>query len=122
MLRRILGVILGLTGAVLTIALIERLAHQWWVPRASPLATASLLSVLLAWFMGALIGTWLATLMDPDRRSGPALWVTGILLAMTLANLVTFTHPAWFWIAGSLVYLPATWLGIRSARPAPRRG
>lgn len=121
MIRKIVGVILGLVGAVLTIAIIERLAHRWLGPGAGGQDLKMLLAVLLAWFMGGLVGAWIATLMDPARGRVPALCVTSLLLVVTVANLMSYTHPAWFWAAGIGVYLPATWFGIRAAKPYARK-
>ena len=116
MARRIFGIIIGVICALLTLTIIERVAGQW-LPEAGDNDLQRMLAVLLAWFMGGLIGTWVATLMDPQRGPAPAIWVVVIMIALTLFYALDTDHPLWFDITGLLVYLPAAWLGIRSARP-----
>jgi len=86
----------------------------------------------LAHSLGTLVGAVIATLLAPQRVSGPA-WAVGVLFLLGgIASAFMLPAPVWF-IAVDLVlaYLPAAWLGHRlaarvapnnSSKPTPLRG
>ena len=128
--RIVLGVIAGAVVAFLCIMGIEYLGHTVFPPpggvdlndpeqAARYMATAPgavLAFVVAAWFVGALIGAWVAMAIARRALAG---WVVALLvLAACIAILVLLPgHPQWMWAAGVLAPLIGGWLAQRLARP-----
>jgi hypothetical protein len=53
--------------------------------------------VALAYLLGAVAGAWVAVRITRRSPAACAAVVGGVLLALTVVNLVTIPHPAWFW-------------------------
>src|SRR5688572_11676775 len=134
MLRSILGIVAGFIVGFILVVLIEIPGYfiHPLPPGFDMNDTAALrshmekapfiaiLGVALAWFIGPIVGSWLAALIA--RRPAPALVIGIIFLAADISNLVSFYHPLWLVIVGLLAPLVATWLGAslaaRMAGPA----
>lgn len=126
----IIGILAGL-GAMVAIAYVGGnffpappagpgdLAEQ----AASALAAAPFgfkLVIVLCWFVGALIGAWLAKLIS---GSGGTAWaVTLILTLLILANIFVAAFPTWMAIAAVAAPLVGGTIGnglVRARAPAP---
>jgi len=133
MLRRIVGLVLGIFAAAVMFALIDATSHKIFPPPAgldphdpahmktlvSQLPIGALISVILAWILGALAGGQVAMGIARDLRT--ALLVGFFMTAMGAMAMSSIPHPLWMWISGMLLPLPSAWLGARLASrpPAP---
>ena len=127
MLRKILGVIVGVVAGVLTVSVLKMIGHHLVPPppeliaalaeadraRADELIAqlpfAAFAMVLLAYLMGAFVATFTAAKIGREPR---LTWlVGGIELAFVLANIVLIPHPAWFVAAAILATAIATIAG-----------
>lgn len=80
----------------------------------------ALIAVLLGYFVGVSAGAWLAARISVSRHARQGMMVGVLFFAASLANLLKYPHPAWFWTA-NLVLIPlATWLGMRFGEPDER--
>lgn len=125
MLRRLLGVIAGILAGAIIVALIEGLGHALWPPPAGTnlrdpeqlkalmptLPIGALVAVVAAWGLGSFGGGWMAATLARDARM--ALVVGGLLLTMGVITMIQIPHPAWMWVMGVALPLPAAWLGSR---------
>ena len=68
--------------------------------------------VVLSWFLGALVGVWAALRISNGARRS-ALVVAGAVLLLTIAVLLSVTHPTWMVAGGLLVPIIATFLATR---------
>lgn len=117
-LRLLFGSLAGILVAMLVIAGIQAVGHQW-VPPPAGLAEASAdrqaallaalpleawLPVLLSYFLGAEVGATLAGVVSRRPILGASI-VGAVLLGATAANLMLLPHPGWFAIAAVVVVL-----------------
>ncbi len=79
------------------------------------LPAASILAVLVAWFLGPLCGGFLAARLAPHRPMIHALFVGLVFLGAGIYNLTVIPSPLWFWITGILAFPIAAALGGRLA-------
>ena len=128
--RRLLGIVVGVVVGGLAVAAVETLGH-----RAFPLRTnvdtsnveamrallasaplAALISVAVAWFLGASVGGSLSGIVgrSPDLISVGI--PVAVLFAGTVAALVTIPHPLWLVIVGVAVYPLALLVALAVAR------
>lgn len=126
-LRTILAVVVGiLVGAVVIFAVELFSPHQppadldindkakfaEWV---KTLPFSAFFILLLAYFLGSVVGGWVTNLLAGPVRYRPAL-VTGLgLFVAGLMNLIAIPHPLWFAIVSSLTYFVGAWVGGRLA-------
>lgn len=121
----VLGVVAGLVVAFLCVMGIEAIGHSLYPPpagldltnpadveRLMAMAPAAALAfVVLAWFVGALLGAWTANAI---AKRGLAGWlVAGLVVAAGVATMLMIPHPGWMWAAGILLPLVAAWLAQR---------
>lgn len=125
--RTILGALVGLVVAVVTIMLVEFAGHQAYPPPAglNPMVTedmakilqtlpiGAMLFVVAAWVIGAFDGGFVAALIARGNRPRvaaivPALMVIAGVVAMVLQMP---DHPKWMSIAGLLLPIPAAMAG-----------
>jgi hypothetical protein len=112
--RMILGVVVGLVAQFLSTWVIQAIGHRlvpvpggvdFSTPAAiertmAALPPAAFGFVLASWFIGALLGCWLA---DAIAKRALAGWIiAGLVVAAVIANLVMIPHPAWMWIGVAL--------------------
>ena len=125
--RTILGAVVGLVVAVITIMLVEFAGHQVYPPPEglNPMVTedmakimqtlpfGAMLFVVVAWVIGAFDGGFVAALI---ARKGypraaaivPALMVMAGVVAMIIQMPA---HPKWMSVAGMLLPIPAALAG-----------
>lgn len=128
MLRNIGGFIIGIVVGLCAMVAIAYVGGNFFpAPQASPgdlaeqaasaLAAAPLgfkLVIVLCWFVGALIGAWLAKLVS---GSGGVGWgVTLILTLLILANIFVAAFPTWMAIAAVVAPLVGGTIGNGLAR------
>jgi hypothetical protein len=115
MLRITLGVVAGLVVGMVVTGVIEALGHALFPPPpgvnlTDPAAMASVMAkiplgakvgVLVAWFLGVLVGASTALLIAGRRQPGG--WIVGaVLFAFAAWTMATIPHPAWM-IAGAVL-------------------
>jgi hypothetical protein len=132
MLRSILGIVAGFVVGAVVVGLIEAAgllfhplppgidlsdnkALREHLAKAPPIA---MVPVGIAWFVGPLVGSWLAAIIA--GRGGPALAIGVLFLAADITNLISFPHPLWLVIVGFLAPLAAAWMGASCATPTAR--
>lgn len=124
MLHNVLSVGAGMVGGSVVIFLVEMLGHQLYPPpqTSEDLSTyianmplAPLLMVLLGWFLGALAGGFItAKIAAPYQQR--LIYILGILFTVVaVINMLTIPHPIFMWVAGTLIFLPAVFLGAKLA-------
>jgi predicted MFS family arabinose efflux permease len=69
--------------------------------------------VVIAWGLGALTGSAVAT--GVSRRVGPGYLIGVLLLAAAIGNMLMIPHPVWMWIGGIIVILLGMMIGARLA-------
>lgn len=127
--RNIVAAVAGTIIAFLVVGLVEMAGHAMFPPPAGlditdpqdqarimeAIPPAAKVMVLVAWFLGALVGTWLARHLGAS--SWPSLLVVALMIAASLWTTQMFPHP-WWMVAGALL-LPVLALVIAS-RAIPR--
>ena len=127
--RTILAVIAGFIVAALATWALELLGHRLYPspPGIDPftpegaerfiasLPPQALMFVLLAWFVGSLLGT--LTAVRIGRRALPAWIVCGLVVAGGGWSMFTLPHPAWMIAAGLSLPVLATLLVVRRFVP-----
>lgn len=77
-----------------------------------------LVGVGLSWFVGAFVGSFMATRVAQTRGRVPGGVVTAFFFAGALWTLTSFPHPVWFWVVGLAAIALAGHLGHAvGARP-----
>jgi hypothetical protein len=127
--RSILAVILGLLSAFVLIALVQMIGVRVYPPppgmdptnlesmkaAMAQIPLGALLFVLLSYTVGSVAGGWVAARFAPKGGMMHAMTVAALLFGAGLMNLMTIPHPAWFWVASSLLYWLGAWSGARAA-------
>lgn len=125
--RRLVGVLLGIVVAMVTIVLME-MAGMWVYPlptgvdpkdpaslaaAMSTMPVGAFLFVLLGWVLGAGAGGTVARAVARHEGRGAALTVGGLVLVGALYNLWTIPHPVWFAVVAVIGIVAATYLVAR---------
>ena len=122
--RSILGLVLGLAVAILTVWLLQMIGHTVWpLPegldledsaamaehvKAAPIG--SLILVLAGYIVGTFDGVFLGCWIGTAKRYMSAVVIGGLMLVATITNLIMIPHPLWF-SASALIGIPvAAWL------------
>ena len=80
----------------------------------SAMPVAALGFVIVAWFVGALAGAWVANAVAKRALAG---WIVALLVICGgVYTMLTIPHPAWMWAAGIGLPLIAGWLAQRLAK------
>jgi hypothetical protein len=131
--RSILAVIGGMLVAFVIIAVIEAIGIRLYPPPAgldptnreslkalvASMPLAAKLCMLVAYAAGSVAGGWVAARFAPRARMMHAMIVAALLFGAGLMNLMTIPHPAWFWVASSLIYWLGAWSGAQAAGAGP---
>jgi hypothetical protein len=128
--RMTLGIVAGIVVAFLCVFAVEIVGHSLYPTPAgldvndpadqvrlmAAMPTAAKAVVLVAWFIGALAGAWVANRIAGHSIAG---WVVALLvIAAGIATMLMIPHPAWMWAGGILLPLLAGWIAERlTARP-----
>jgi len=126
MLRSVLGVIIGIISGFVVIYAVEHIGQLIW-PVATELdlkdkaAAAAflagmpiggLVTVVVAWILGAYTGSMVALLMS-DRRRIEGIIPAALIFAATVLVLFMLPHPLWMAVAGLGGIIAAGWLADR---------
>lgn len=132
MLRKIVGGLAGVLAAFAVIMYVQYLGHLVIPPPAgmdpadpdsiraamAGMPISAFVFVLLSYFSGAFVGSFVATWLGGVRAITGAIVVGALVFAATVANLAMIPHPLWFMIV-ALAGIPlAAWAG---GKIAPRR-
>jgi hypothetical protein len=134
MLRSILAVVAGFVVASVVMMVVETVNGRFLYPELGKLAkgmtdreairnlltdapVGAFLVVILGWVLGSLAGGCAAAWIGRRAPLGHALVLGGFLTLAGIANNLMVPPPLWFWIAGPVVLIPATYAG---ALLAPR--
>jgi hypothetical protein len=126
--RRVIGVVVGTITALLVVGVVEAVGHRMFPPppgldlsnaadvgRLIETMSGSALSIVLAsWFLGALIGGWVA-LRVSHWRVAP--WIVcAVIIGGGIWSFVMIPHPLWMMAAGIVLPLLAAVLLLRRSR------
>jgi hypothetical protein len=126
MVRRILGVIVGLGVGFLLIMFMEESMGKFYPPPPGTdfknpesvktmihnMPIGAFLMLLLGYAVASFSGGLVASLVAGVRKPIPAIIVGTLLTFSGIGNLVMMPgHPMWFAIVSSLVYIPLSYLG-----------
>jgi hypothetical protein len=75
--------------------------------------------VALGYFLGTVVGAWVAARIARRSPVVCAIVVGGVLLALGVVNLLTIPHPAWFWPVSLAAFPLGTWIGLLIGRRRP---
>ena len=131
--RRALGVLAGIVGAMVTITLVEMIGHLLFPPPpgadmrdsaqvAQVMAMIPLpakIWVTLAWFFGSLAGALAG--LAVARWVAIAWIVAAVVIAGAILSYTMIPHPLWMQAAGVLLPLIAAWIALRLRLPATNR-
>lgn len=126
MLRLILGIIAGVVVGFTVIYAVEQIGHQIWpvstrldlkdkAAAAAFLASmpiGGLLTVVVAWVLGAYAGAMVG-LLAADRRRIAGIVPAALIFAATVLVLFMLPHPLWMAITGLGGIVAAAWLADR---------
>ncbi|HYC72985.1 MAG TPA: hypothetical protein VEB66_17365 [Opitutaceae bacterium] len=125
------NIVAALAGAILAMVLIagaEIITTRIYpapegVTIAEAIATrpvGAFIAVLIGYFVGIAAGAWLAARISVSRHARQGMMVGVLFFAASLANLLKYPHPVWFWV-GNLAVVPlAAWLGMHFGEPDER--
>ncbi len=127
MLRRALGIAVGLAVAVFLVGVIEAISSYLYpLPPGidysdreamgaaiATLPVGAFIVVLLAWTLAAWSGA--CTAVRVGRHAALGLIVGIVLLTAAVANMLAVPHPAWMWAAAVIAIPAATFAGMRMA-------
>ena len=129
--RTILGAVVGLVLAVVTIMLVEFAGHQAYPPPEglNPMVTedmakimetlpvGAMLFVVAAWVIGAFDGGFVAALIARKGHPRAAAIVPALMVMAGVVGMVIQmpAHPKWMSVAGLLLPIPAALLGAALA-------
>ncbi len=130
--RTLLALLAGLVAMVLTVFLLESAGHMVFPPPANmdfsdpaaqkafmeSLPIGALAFVILAWAVGALVGSYVAATIARQHRLAVALVVGVVMIALSVATMAMIPHPLWMIVLGVALPLPMAWLGARVATKA----
>jgi len=123
MIRTLAGAAAGVAAAIVTMMLVEAAGFRLFPPPPvdiqdpdSPMALpfVNQLFPILAWFLAALAGGWLAVWMS--GRGWTSWVVAGSVVVGALVDFLLGRHPLWVMVAGPIAPLAAAWLAQRLPR------
>lgn len=80
------------------------------------------LTVILSYAVSGFIASMVASFIQGRTAYRPAFAVTTVLQLLAWLNMMSFPHPLWMWISGSLVFFPASYAAYRFFRKRPSTG
>lgn len=114
MLRIISGVVAGIAVFMISLMMLELIAHQLFrTSPAGPLPAGMHAFVAVSYFLGALTGGLVAAKISGERWTA---WLIALLLAAGAAyTLTTFPHPLWMQVASIVAPLLGGLVASRAA-------
>ena len=126
--RMILGIVAGVVVSSLCVLLVETVGHSLFPPPPSldvttpegrerlfaSMPPAAFAFVVSGWFLGTLVGGWVANAIARRALAG---WVVALLIILGgLWTMATIPHPYWMWVVGPALPLLSAWLAQRLAK------
>lgn len=129
MIRTLGGIAAGLAAAIVLMMVTEAIGHRvapapGWIDlpggaEEPSMPVLSLLFPLLGWFLGALVGGWIAIRLSD--RAWTAWAVAAIVLVAAIFNFVLLPFPAWVIVAGLGLPALGAWLAQKACAWADAR-
>lgn len=127
MLRDLGAVVAGLAVSLASIAAVQSMGHALWPPPdnldwndtevirtyTSQLPFLALLFPIIAYFLGALAGPFVACRIGTAKPVALVGIIGVVLLAFTIANLIHIPHPTWYSVLAVAAVLIGGWLGLQ---------
>lgn len=81
----------------------------------------ALMLVFASYFVGVTVGAWLAGRLSFTAHRRQVIMVTLLFTAASVMNLLSFSHPVWFWAANFAAVIGGGWLALKFVGhpPAP---
>lgn len=122
--KNVLAILAGWVGASVVIFAIEQAGHynnpkaaisqQQLINGEIPMFPNSLLYwILSAYVIGSFAGGLISGAINRLKAKFLGSAVGALLMVMGIINMLIIPHPAWFWLASNLVYIPMGYLGGR---------
>lgn len=121
MIRTLGGIVAGMAAAITLIMVTEAIGNQIApapaqleftdITRTPPLPLMTLLFPILGWFLGALVGGFIA--IKVSDRPWTAWVIAGAVLVATGFNFILMAFPPWVIVAGLIVPVLGGWLAQR---------
>jgi hypothetical protein len=137
MIRMILGIVIGIGVAIVTVMIMQKVGHIMYPPppdfevensealRAyvDTMPLGAFLFVLASYFIGTFDGVFIACLIARLKYHIFAILIGGLMLILTIVNLIVIPHPHWF-SASAVVGIIASaflayWLATRTLPEGP---
>lgn len=127
--RKLIGVIAGIITGYVVVVAVEFANSLMFVPQGidptneeqmlnvvAGFPAAAFLILLLGWFLGALVGAWVAGRVGRSRLSG---YIVAIFfLLATVSNFFFLPHPLWVMGTGVVLTLLGGFVGARAGKQA----
>jgi len=125
MIRKILAVIGGLVAGAIVVSLVEMLSSSFYplpdgvnmgdyaamIEHAKNAPLISKIIVIVGWGLAAIAAGAIATLIARNGKNIYAVICAVIFLAFSVFNMFMIPSPVWFWILGTVVWIPLSLLG-----------
>lgn len=124
MLRDVIGAVVGIAVAMITVLLLEKAGHYVYPAPAdldvrnteammdyvASLPIGALLFVLIAYVIGTFDGVFVGAWIGRTKPVVFALVVGVLMLVATITNLIMIPHPLWFSVSAVAGIIVAAWL------------
>jgi len=135
MVRKILGAVVGLAVAVITVIIMEMISHTVFPPPGdldvsdtASLAdymqqapVGALLLVIAGYVIGTFDGVFIGALIGRSKPAAYAALIGLLMLAATIGNLIMIPHPFWFQAAAVIGIPLAALVGMLAIRAVLRK-
>lgn len=74
------------------------------------------LFVILAFGVGGFVAGVVATFLQGRKQYRPALVAACVLQLLAWLNMLSFPHPLWMWVSGTLIIIPMGMIGYHVTR------
>lgn len=128
--RTLLGVVVGLVSGYIVVIVFELtnsilflqqgainpmdMSPEQMAELVANMPAASFGVLVLGWFAGAFVGSWVAGRVARTGKRTAGYLVAALLLLATAINFVSFTHPLWVMIAGPILVLLGGFYGSKA--------
>lgn len=132
MLRHVGGFVTGAATSVIVILAMELLGHAIYPPppgidwddneqvakAIEKAPTEALVLVIVAWGLGTVAGSFVASTIGSSGEVFHGFAMAVLMLVGGITMMLSVPHPAWMWLTGCAVFVPA---GLLGAHLAPRK-
>lgn len=127
--RNILAIIIGIIAGAFMIGLFQWIGtalfasdvpypttHAEWDAYVEQLPFMTRFMVIVSYAAAGFAAGTIATFIQGRAAFRPALAATGVLQLLAWMNMISFSHPFWMWLLGSLVIVPMGYVAYRYFR------